>query len=61
MPRPLVPEGREPRTVGVEGDRLVVNLAPGAVEFTFGRDYFRAPCRPFTARVPEERSGSLIR
>ncbi|MER7427383.1 hypothetical protein [Nonomuraea rubra] len=58
--RPLAPKGHDPRTVSVDSDRLLVNLAPGAVELTFGRDYFCAPCAPFTARVPDGRLGGLV-
>ncbi|UBU10084.1 hypothetical protein [Nonomuraea gerenzanensis] len=58
--RPLIPEHHDPRTVSVDSDRLLVNLAPAAVELTFGRDYFCAPCPPFTVRVPEERLPGLV-
>ncbi|MCP2354975.1 hypothetical protein HD597_001995 [Nonomuraea thailandensis] len=58
--RPFAPEGHDPRTVSVDGHRLLVNLAPGAVELTFGRDYFCVPCAPFTARVPDERLSGLV-
>ncbi|TYB63844.1 hypothetical protein FXF51_22525 [Nonomuraea sp. PA05] len=58
--RPLAPKGHDPRTVSVDSDRLLVNLAPGAVELTFGRDYFCVPCAPFTARVPGDRLAGLV-
>ncbi|MGP4103691.1 hypothetical protein [Nonomuraea sp. KM90] len=59
--RPLMPKGQNPRTVSVDSDRLLVNLAVGAVEFTFGRDYFCTPCSPFTVRVPDGRLTGLLR
>ncbi|GAA2209363.1 hypothetical protein GCM10009850_048210 [Nonomuraea monospora] len=58
--RPLTPKGHDPRTVSVDSDRLLVNLAPGAVELTFGRDYFCVPCAPFTVRVPGDRLAGLV-
>ncbi|WP_326639229.1 hypothetical protein OIE67_11175 [Nonomuraea fuscirosea] len=59
--RPLMPKGHVPRTVSLDSDRLLVNLAPGAVEFAFGRDYFCAPCAPVTVRVPDARLTGLRR
>ncbi|GAA1683106.1 hypothetical protein GCM10009733_094500 [Nonomuraea maheshkhaliensis] len=59
--RPLMPKGHVPRTVSLDSDRLLVNLAPGAVEFAFGRDYFCAPCAPVTVRVPDARLAGLRR
>ncbi|MEV5888872.1 hypothetical protein [Nonomuraea fuscirosea] len=59
--RPLMPKGQVPRTVSLDSDRLLVNLAPGAVEFAFGRDYFCAPCAPVTVRVPDARLTGLRR
>lgn len=59
--RPLMPKDRNPRTVSVDSDRLLLNLAPGGVEFTFGRDYFCVPCAPFTVRAPDARLTGLLR
>ncbi|MEU8398965.1 hypothetical protein AB0C28_27535 [Nonomuraea sp. NPDC048892] len=59
--RPLMPKGQVPRTVSLDSDRLLVNLAPGAVEFAFGRDYFCAPCAPVTVRVLDARLAGLRR
>ncbi|GAA3096503.1 hypothetical protein [Nonomuraea salmonea] len=36
------------------------NLAPGGVEFTFGRDYFCVPCASFSVRVPAHRLQGLL-
>ncbi|WP_155126525.1 hypothetical protein [[Actinomadura] parvosata] len=60
VPKGLVPKDHSPRTVSVDGDRLLVALAPGAVELTFGRDYFCVPCAPFTVRVPDGRLPGLV-
>ncbi|MGN9842771.1 hypothetical protein ACTMTI_32065 [Nonomuraea sp. H19] len=59
--RPLMPPEQNPRTVSVDSERLLINLGKGAVEFTFGRDYFCTGCAPFTVRVPEDRLTGLLR
>ncbi|MET7331429.1 hypothetical protein [Nonomuraea sp. NPDC005650] len=59
--RPLMPPPQNPRTVSVDNDRVLVNLAAGAVEFTFGRGYYCAACEPFTVRASRERLSGLLR
>ncbi|MFI7129954.1 hypothetical protein ACIBQ1_29950 [Nonomuraea sp. NPDC050153] len=59
--RPLMPPPQNPRTVSVDNDRVLVNLATGAVEFTFGRGYYCAACEPFTVRASRERLAGLLR
>ncbi|MGR6916928.1 hypothetical protein ACU635_22040 [[Actinomadura] parvosata] len=49
-----------PRTVSVDGDRLLAALAPGAVEPAFGRDHFCVPYAPFPVRAPDGRLPGLV-
>ncbi|NUP77858.1 MAG: hypothetical protein HOV96_09975, partial [Nonomuraea sp.] len=61
--RPLLPPGAvaNPALGRADGDFAEVGLAPGAVEFTFGRGLLCPACPAVTVRVPEERLTGLLR